>query len=52
MVPKLRRLALAVATLAILGNVVGLVLIALGVGRHTQGLPLGEGRGAQCGKVT
>jgi hypothetical protein len=34
-VRTLRRLALAVATLVILGNVVGLVLIALGVGHPT-----------------
>jgi hypothetical protein len=31
----LRRLALAVATLVILGNVVGLVLVALGVSHPT-----------------
>ena len=31
----LRRLALAVAALVILGNVLGIVLIALGVGHQT-----------------
>jgi hypothetical protein len=31
----LRQLALAVAALVILGNVLGIVLIALGVGRPT-----------------
>jgi hypothetical protein len=34
-VRTLRRLALAVATLVILGNVFGIVLIALGVGHQT-----------------
>ena len=34
-VRTLRRLALAVATLVILGNVFGIVLIAFGVGHQT-----------------
>ena len=34
-VRTLRRLALAVGTLVILGNVLGIVLIALGVGNQT-----------------